>query len=145
PRRAGPRLTDRAEAADEALLVDLRRQGERVADGAGGRGLVARAPGRRRFGAEFVVDSQRLGRGVDDVAVPRVEDRFARRVDVFFAEGAGVGRVLPVGVRAAFERARVRVVVGGLDPLVLARDHEAGGAGPHRGAFFHVVHPSLGP
>ena len=73
----------------------------------------------------------------------RVERGRLRRRRRAVAEDAGVGRVLPVGVGAA----AAGVVVGGLDPLVLAREHEAGlalagGAGAL--AAVEVVHPLAG-
>src|SRR5262249_47031983 len=102
--------------------------------GAGFRRLVRRAPGRRRdlrFG--LVEDRVRLTRGVGDVAVGRVERRLGRR-------SGRPGRVVPVGGEAA----AVAVVVGGLDPLVLAGDDEPGLVVAGRLRVAHVVHPGLG-
>jgi hypothetical protein len=84
-----------------------------------------------------------LRRGVRHIAVLRIERGRGGRGDGAVTEDAGVGRVLPVGERPA----ALRVVVGGLDPLFLARHDEPPLAGPRRpGALLasQVVHAALG-
>ena len=113
-------------------------------DGGAGRSGLRRTPGRggagrgaRRVHAAVrivrVVGRERLRARVHDVPGGGVQLRGVRRIE-------GAGRIGPVRLGSA----ALGVVVGGLDPLVVAREHESRRLAARRRLLGHVVHALLG-